>query len=129
MGISKKGLRKIVRNNQVFYWCVKNDDDENDRLYLAIKSDDKKFEVSYMLNQKGTESAFSQQNPFIIVEGKEFKCLDNLGHGWERFLVPNWNDEIVTPALVAEIIDWCFVAEEVTSVNYQGNIMSDRRTI
>jgi hypothetical protein len=124
MGISKKGLRKIIRNNREFYWCVKYDNDDDDRLYLVIKSDDKKFIVSYMLGQKDKNRAFSPINPFIIVKGKEFKGLSNLGGYWERFLVPEWENEIVTPSLVAEIIDWSLKEESIICVNYQGDILS-----
>lgn len=129
MSVSKKGLRKIIRNDREFYWCVKNDDEDEARLYLVIKSDDKKFIVSYMLGQKDKECAFSPQNPFIIVKGKEFKGLSDLGGCWERFLVPNWDDEIITPSTIAKIIDWCFAVEEVVSVDYRGEIMSGRRRI
>jgi hypothetical protein len=128
MGVMKKKHRKIVRNNRVFYWHVKNGEDD-DRLYLSIKSDDKKFIVSYMLEQKDTQRLFSPKTPFIIVVGKEFKGLDNLGHCWERFVVPEWEDKIVTPSLVAEIIDWCFTDEEVIPVDYKGKVLNKRRVL
>jgi len=129
MGVMKKGNRKIIRNNRIFYWCVRYDNDDEGKLYLNIKSDDKKFIVSYMLGQRDGDSIFSPKNPLIITKGKEFKGLSNLGHGWERFLVPDWKDEIVTPSLVVQIIDWCFTEEKVTPVDWEGNILSSRRTI
>ena len=88
MAISKKGLRKIIRNNQLFYWCVRNDDDDDDRLYLVIHSENREFSISYMLEQENTALPFSPRNPFVIVKGKIFKGLDGLGVCWERFLVP-----------------------------------------
>lgn len=126
MGVSRKNKRKIIINNRVFYWCVKNDNEDDDRLYLVIISDDKKFLISYMLGQKDSWHAFSPKNPYIIVKGIEFKGLNNLGHTWERFLVPEWNDEIITPSLVAEIIAWSLKPEKVTPVNYKGDIISIR---
>ena len=128
MGVSKKRRRQIVRNDRLFYWCVKPDDDYCDLLYLSIVSDDKKFMVSYHLNQKNLPHPIAHENPFIVVLGKEFKGLDNLGHFWERFLVPEWKDEIATPSLVAQIIDWCLTVEIVTPVDYKGNILESRRT-
>ena len=132
----KKRRRKIVRNGRTFWWCVKpNDstyqgllfsideglytDDEN--TFLSIISDDKKFIVSYHLNQRNENSKI--KSPYIITEGKEFKGLDNLGHGWKKFVVPEWDFEIVTPSVVAEIIDWCFIVENVTAVDWLGNIL------
>lgn len=123
MSIAKKGLRKFVRNDRVFYWCVKNDDRDYDQLYLVIHSEDNLFHVSYMLDQKNIKRMFSQRNPLIIVKGKEFKGQDHLGGCWERFLVPDWKDESITPSLVGTIIDWCLTKEEVISVNYLGEII------
>jgi len=125
--MSKKGRRKIVRNDRIFYWCVRHDDEDDDRLYLVIASDDKKFIVSYMLGQRDQERPFSPATPLIIVKGAEFKGLADLGHIWERFAVPEWEDDVVTPSLVAQIIDWCLTTETVTPVNWKGDILSSRR--
>lgn len=85
-----------------------------------IKSEDRLFSISYMLGQKDTARPFSPVNPYIIVKGKEFKGVPGLGRQWERFLAPCWEDQAVTPGLVAAIIDWCFTVEEVTCVNCRG---------
>jgi len=129
MSISTKRKRKIVRNNRVFYWCVRDDNKDDGRLYLVIVSEDKNFIVSYMLEQKNVGCTFSPKIPLIIVKGKEFKGLNNLGGFWERFAVPEWDDGIITPSLVAQIIDWCFTDEDVVSVDWKGNILNNRRTI
>ena len=141
MGVPKKRRRKIVRNGKTFWWCVKPNDNtycgllfavekglmtDNVNSLLSIVSDDKNLIVSYHLNQKNAKSKI--ENPYIITEGKEFKGLDNLGHHWERFIVPQWEDKIVTPSLVAEIIDWCFKNEKVVPVDYNGNILEERQT-
>lgn len=126
MGISKKRKRKIVVNDRLFYWWVKYDDEDDDRLYLVIISDDKMMYVSYMLEQKNKERAFSPNNPLLIVKGKEFKGLENLGHHWERFLVPEWEDETITPSLVNTIINWCLTPGEVIPVNFNGDILTQR---
>jgi len=131
VGIAKKRRRKIVRNDREFYWCVKPDEDHYDLLHLSIVSSDKRFIVSYQLVKPNIASLTpcAHNNPYIVVMGKEFKGLNNLGHFWERFLVPEWDDNIVTPALVAEIIDWCYTTETVTPVDYNGNILYSRRTL
>jgi hypothetical protein len=119
MGILKKGKRKIIRNDRVFYWWVGENDDD-DRLHLSIASDDKSFIVDYMLGQKDASRMFSPKEPLIIVKGKWFKGLSDCGGCWKRFLVPEWEDDIITPSLVAEIIDWCYVTEPVIQVDYRG---------
>ena len=126
MGVAKKRRRKITRNGRDFYWCIKPDEDYYDLLHLSIVSSDRNFIVNYQLIKPNETSITPKErkNHFIVVIGKEFKGLNNLGHGWERFVVPEWSDdEAVTPSLVAEIIDWCFTVEPVTPVDYQGNIL------
>jgi len=128
MAIAKKGRRKIVRNGREFYWCVKPDYDFGDNyLTLSIVSEDKKFIVSYPLwSRVRIPETLMPHNLFIVNIGKEFKGLDNLGHVWERFITPNWNDNIVTPSLVANIIDWCFTVEDVVTVDYSGKVLENR---
>jgi len=125
MGVAKKGRRKIVRNGRVFYWSVRWDDVYMDfSPNLSIVSEDKKFIVSYPLwrNQMNVPP----EHIFIINIGKEFKGLDNLGHIWERFVVPDWENEIVTPSLIGKVIDWCFTVEDVVAVDCSGNILANR---
>ena len=122
MGVSTKRQRRIVVNDRVFFWCVKDDNKDDDRLYLVIKSDDKKFIVSYMLDQRNRGRPFSPKSPLIIVKGQEFKGVDDLGHSWGRFLVPDWEDKIVTPSLVSQIIEWCLKEEDVMPVDHDGSV-------
>jgi len=126
MAVAKKGRRKIVRNGRVFYWSVKWDDVYMD-FYpnLSIVSEDKKFIVMYPLFRNKMPIP-QEENVFIINIGKEFKGLDNLGHIWERFIIPEWNEKFVTPSLVANIIDWCFVVEDVVAVDSSGKILENR---
>ena len=130
MGVAKKGKRKITLNGRDFYWYVKHNDDDFGLLHLFIVSSDKNFIVSYPLVKRNLENRtpYIRSNPFIVVMGREFKGLDNLGHDWKRFVVPEWNDENVTPSLVALIIDWCFKIERVTPVDWQGNLLESRHT-
>ena len=125
MGVAKKEMRKISLNGRDFFWCVKPNDDDCGLLHLFIVSSDKKFIVSYPLVKSNLKSKAPNMhnNPFIVVMGREFKGLDNLGHGWKRFAAPVWNDEAVTPSFVAIIIDWCFTVEKVIPVDWKGNIL------
>ncbi|MGL4666667.1 MAG: hypothetical protein ACRCWR_01905 [Saezia sp.] len=127
MAFSKKYLRKIVCNERIFYWCVREDDDYGNH-YLVIRSDEGLFLVSYRLGQKAMEGFCPPQNPFIIVKGREFKGLADLGGCWERFLTPlDWEEQVMTPRTVAKIIEWCMTEEPCTPVNYLGQIMPVRK--
>lgn len=123
MGIAKKGRRKIVRNDRIYYWRVGMDCSDDDRLYLSIVSEDKHFIVSYMLGQKNRSHTCSPVNPLIIVKGRQFKGRTDVGGCWKRFLVPEWDDQVVTPRLVGEIIDWCMQKGHVQRVDYRGNLI------
>lgn len=50
--ISKKGKRKIVFEEQTYYWFAKK---ENDTAFLSISSEDKKLIFSYRINQISDE--------------------------------------------------------------------------
>ena len=82
-----------------------------------------------MLNQKDNERSSLPPNSLIIVKDEEFKGLENLGRCWKYFLVPVWEDNMVTPSLVAEIIDWCLKKEEVIPANYKGEIVNNRHML
>lgn len=124
MGVAKKGRRKIVRNGRTYYWRVGMDCHEDDRFYLSIVSEDKHFIVSYMLKQKNQTLPFSPLHPLIIVKGRQFKERTDVGGCWKRFLVPAWDDQVVTPRLVGEIIDWCMLKGNVQEVDFRGNPMA-----
>ncbi len=128
MSIAKKGRRKLVRNDKVYYWSVK-DSKEDDRFYLTIVSNDKKFIVKYMLNQRDKSSLFSPKNPLIVVMGKEFKGRNDVGKCCKMFFVPDWEDEIITHRIVGEIIDWCYMVEDVTELDYKGQILVDKKKL
>ncbi len=117
MGVSKKGKRKIIVNNRVFYWDIGESDDYYGMYHINIVSEDKKFIVSYMLDQE------CLKEPYIIVKGKEFKSY-NVGGCWKRFSSPKWDCKVVTPKIVAEIIQWCFNEEKTYMVDYKGNYIN-----
>ncbi|MBU5353872.1 hypothetical protein ACN9MH_07640 [Paenibacillus silvae] len=122
MGVQKKYKRKIVRANRLFYWYVKPDFDDEGVMKLHIVSEDKKFIVSYEIGQC---SRGQQASPILVILGKEFEgwTEDYIGH--RRVLTPSWNDEIVTPGLIGQIMDWCLSKDKkIRSVNWKGEMMT-----
>lgn len=60
----------------------------------------------------------------IVIIGEEFVGCEKDYIGWRRVLAPTWNDEIITPKLIGEIIDWCLLEDkEIQIVNWKGEII------
>ena len=120
MAISKKGKRKLTVKNREFYWYMKLTDDwmySYNTPQLHVLSNDKKFLISYQPGQQN-------ENPFLIIKGKEFMGLKDAGGSWIRVKTPKWNDEQITPGFVATLIDWCYSEDkEIVLVDYLGKIM------
>ncbi|WP_347380728.1 hypothetical protein [Paenibacillus pabuli] len=72
MGVNTKGKRKIVHGGRSYYWYDKEDDEDYGRIKLFIVTDDKKFIVSYEVDQSQKERI-----PFIVIIGIEFAGLEN----------------------------------------------------
>ncbi len=70
-----------------------------------------------MIGQCDLESI---EETYMIVKGQEFKKFKNVGGCWKRFSTPKWDYKIITPKLVAEIINWCFDDQLTYEVNYNG---------
>jgi hypothetical protein len=119
MAIRKKKRRKITVNKRQFIWYVNDDQDSADKV-LRIFSDDKKFMVSYHLDQPDAQR-------FLIVLGKEFPGLANAGHTWKRVRCPKWeSDSTVTPAIVRQVIKWClFEDRPLIQLNWKGEVIED----
>ena len=119
MGVRKKYKRKIVRSNRLFYWYVEPDIDEEGIIKLHILSEDKNFLVTYEVGQYSIKS----KTPKIVIIGKEFEGWTKEYIGYRRVLTPKWDDEIITPELIGEIIDWCLLKDkEITIVNWNGEL-------
>ena len=111
MAVSKKGKRKLVYNDREFYWYFKMTDPD---LTLHVISDDKKFIVSY-------QRPYENKDPFVVINGKEFKGIKDTGSCSIRVLAPNWKDDQITPGFVRKLIIWCLEEDkEITLVNYLG---------
>nr|WP_246362116.1 hypothetical protein [Paenibacillus alba] len=109
----------MINKGRVFYWSVKEDIEDYGRTILHIVSEDKKYIISYAIGQ-----SLLEKNTFIVIQGMEFEGLAGYKRfGWTRVLTPSWEDTIITPRLVVQIIDWCFeMKEQVTIVDWKGNV-------
>ncbi|MCI5056183.1 MAG: hypothetical protein MRY83_08745 [Flavobacteriales bacterium] len=117
MGARSKGRRKFNYNGRQFYWYFKLTDDwmysyPNPQLHVI--SDDKKFIVSYQPLQ-------TKENRFLIIKGPEFGGLEYLHGPWRRTSIPVWEDEIITPQFIRDLLDWCFDESPKQLVDYRGN--------
>lgn len=120
MGVRKKYKRKIVRSNRLFYWYVEPDIDDEGIIKLHIVSEDKKLIVTYEVGQHSNKN----KPPFIVIIGEEFEGWTTEYIGYRRVLTPKWSDEIITPKLIGEIIDWCLLKDkEINIVNWKGEIL------
>lgn len=119
-GRKKKYKRKIVRSNRLFYWYVEPDIDDEGIIKLHIVSEDKKLIVTYEVGQHSIKN----KPPFIVIIGEEFEGWTLEYIGYRRVLTPQWSDEIITPKLIGEIIDWCLLKDkEINIVNWKGEIL------
>ncbi|WP_392564170.1 hypothetical protein RHO13_00550 [Orbus wheelerorum] len=124
MGVAKKNRRKFAYHDQVFYWDVKEDPDEDYKILLIV-SDDKKFIIHYRLLQDNPNNLLVPKYPYITVLGKTFKGRNDVGSCHKRFVVPKWEDTIVTPKLIEMILEWCFLEGEVAEVDYKGELLTN----
>ena len=121
MAISKKKKRKIVVNNREFYWYMKLTEDwmyayNTPQLYVI--SEDKNFLISYQPGQQN-------ENPFLIIKGKEFRGIKEANSSWIRVKTPAWNETQITPGFVARIINWCLYEDhDIVFVDYLGKILT-----
>ncbi|MBE7901189.1 hypothetical protein G7L40_16200 [Paenibacillus polymyxa] len=120
MGVRKKYKRKIIRANRLFYWYVEPDIDDEGIIKLHILAENKKFLVTYEVGQHSIKN----KTPIIVIIGKEFEGWTKEYIGYRRVITPNWNDEIITPNLIGEIIDWCLLRDkEIKVVNWKGELI------
>lgn len=124
MGVRKKGRRKLNYNGRLFIWYFKEEEwylvENEEGLFayeplLHIISEDKKFIVTYRINQIKSEC------PYITSKGSEFSGTNNSLGCRQRLRTPNWNYEFITPKIVREIIEWCLNPKEnLVFVDYFG---------
>jgi hypothetical protein len=117
MGISPKNRREIIIADRAFYWQVRPDDDtgleEGWPTVLSVASQDKQFNVIYGPNQV-------EGDCYMINLGSDFpkfphgqsgkKAAKNINH-YRRVPCPKWGQGGITPAIVRELVEWCFTVD------------------
>ena len=96
MSFSKKGKRKIIYNEEVFYWYIKRDEGYSFSDYLTIIKEDRSVVLYYRVNQISDEFI----HPKIFIQKSS-----RLKEGLYCFFPP-LPDEIITPKTVSEILKW-----------------------
>lgn len=112
MGVRTKKRRKLIYQRQLYVWYVKIGEEDN-YFYLNIISQDKKYIFSYPIQQ----NRLSPNRHFIIAKGRYFQG-QQLDGRWNRFYTPPWEDEVITPSLVAEILSWCLEGRKAEQTSY-----------
>jgi hypothetical protein len=95
MGVSKKGRRKIVVGDKIYFWNVEKDND-SPYYILNIISDDKYLILSCPLKA---------EVEYVISKGGVFKTKKTDGC-WNRYLLPFHIPDIITPKFVERLIEW-----------------------
>lgn len=97
MGVSVKGRRRIQYQGQNFVWWVALDEDDCDRIYLNIVSEDKSIVLAYRVDGESF---------YIISKGRRLHGEETSGK-WQRCAIPFREPlMVVTPEAVAWIIAW-----------------------
>jgi hypothetical protein len=113
MAVSTWRKRKLQIGERSFLWWIAPDLDTND-LLLHICSADRRFRVHHALG-------LPADRRHIVVIGPELPPLRDTGGCWIRLGTPSWDEAIVTPGLVRQIIEWCLDAsKEIIRVNPWG---------
>lgn len=109
MGVRKKGRRKIICNNETYFWYVELDCDSPNHI-LNIISEDKQLLIACPLNMK---------TPYIISKGNTFQNRKTNGC-WNRYLLPFTVPESITPSFVLELADWAANDSGAVEVKWDG---------
>lgn len=114
MSVSKKGRRTVTVNDNRYVWYVAEDRDSPDNV-LHIISDDKQLIVHFHLGQR-------ENDAHVIVIGKKFGGVADVGHGWRRFRCPKWDaGGAITPGVVTSFVKWCLSeTKDVVEVDCYG---------
>jgi hypothetical protein len=114
MGVRKSGRRPIEVLGRTFVWYVCEDSDSCD-LVLHVSSEDKAFLVNYHLSQP--------DEPYLIVLGRDFPGVPDVGGVWRRFRCARWEDDgVVTPAVVRRLVEWCLSSDkELVEIGWRNS--------
>lgn len=124
MGISTKNKRKLVFQDQQFYWWIKDEfDGHGGMLSINIASEDKVFLVKYYSIQN------QLPNRYLTIIGNFFPGLERKSGNWQRFVCPDFVPEIekngIQPKNIESMIDWCFDENKtLMPVNAKGEMLN-----
>lgn len=117
MALAKKGKRKIVFNQEEYYWWVEDNFDGSNghQVEVTVATDDKQFLVKYYLDQR--------ENFFVTVLGPKFSVDIVTGECWKRFASPKFGEsKLFTPKNVSELLEWCLDPKKVLiEVDFKGD--------
>lgn len=123
MGISKKNKRKLIFQEQDFYWWIKEEFDGNGgMLEINIATEDKSFLVKYYAIQDKSTTRY------LTVIGKFFSGLLQKNGNWKRFACPNFvptfKNHGIGPKNIESILTWCYNPEKtLIEVDYMGVVL------
>lgn len=107
MGVSAKGRRTITYKEQKYIWWVAPYEDDGDRIYLRILSEDKSIILRYRVGD----------GSFIVVsEGRLFQGQKQTGTAKLYRLPMEESIDVVTPKIVAELIEWAVYGKDAVPV-------------
>ena len=109
MGTAAKGRRKIIVAGKMYRWDVSLDCDSPFHI-LNIVSEDKTMILSCPLKT---------EIPYIISKGKIFQKHKTNG-GWNRYLLPFYVPETITPKFVSDVILWSTQSEKAAETKWDG---------
>lgn len=120
MGIAKKNKRKLIFQEQTFYWWISDEFDGNrGMLAVNIATEDKAFLVKYYAIQN------QEMNRHLAVIGKDFPGMQRKKGNWERFVcpdfIPSFHNNGIGPRHIQSILEWCYDLEKpLIPVNNKG---------
>lgn len=107
MGVSKKGRRTITYKDQKYIWWVEPYEDDCDKIYLRILSEDKSLILRYRVGD----------GSFIVVsEGRMFQGKKQQGTAKLYRLPMEEPIDVATPKIVVELVEWAVYGRDAVPV-------------
>lgn len=98
MGVSRKGRRTLQYKGAEFIWWVVPNEDDRDKVYLNIVSEDKSIVLSYNVGDGGC---------FVVISKGRFFQGHKTSENWEVYRIPfKLPLLIVTPRDVEQFVEW-----------------------
>lgn len=122
MGVAKKGKRKLIYKDNVFFWWVGNDEEFEGEAMLHVVSEDKSIMLIYNIGDR-TAPVISQGRMFqgkkssgrweryfypkpLVSEVPETLCFVQNSQSCQRYIISKQSVTQVTPRFVSELVAW-----------------------